>query len=142
MPDFVRAVASFAEKLGIRPLDLVGHSMGGKVGMLMAATFPRRVQRLVIVDATPDVSADGLAEMRQIGTRPLRLFPSRQAAARAFRLIPRETVAPPARLRELALRSTRHRGRGRGASDPIASSSAAWSRRSPGPCCPESAALP
>jgi pimeloyl-ACP methyl ester carboxylesterase len=113
MQDFVRVVAGFAQKLGIRPLDLVGHSMGGKVGMLMAARYPRRVQRLVIVDATPDVSADGLAEMRQIGTRPLRLFPSRQAAARAFRLIPRETVARPARLRELALRSTRHRGRGR-----------------------------
>jgi pimeloyl-ACP methyl ester carboxylesterase len=51
--------------------------------------------------------------MRQISTRPMRLFPSRTAAARAFRLIPRETVAPAARLRALATRSTRHRGHGR-----------------------------
>ncbi|MBI2115934.1 MAG: alpha/beta hydrolase [candidate division NC10 bacterium] len=87
--------------------------MGGKVAMLVAATHPRRVRSLVILDATPDVSADGLVEMRQIGTRPMRLFPSRPAAARAFRLIPRETVAPAARLRALAARSTRHRGHGR-----------------------------
>jgi pimeloyl-ACP methyl ester carboxylesterase len=113
MQDFVRAVTGFAEALGVKHLDLVGHSMGGKVGMLVAAQYPDRVRRLVVVDATPDVSADGLAEMRQIGTRPLRLFPSRQAAARAFRLIPRETVAPPVVLRALAICCTRHRGRGR-----------------------------
>ena len=113
MGDFVAAVVGFAEAMGLRRLDLVGHSMGGKVAMLLAATHPRRVRSLVILDATPDVSADGLAEMRQIGTRPMRLFPSRTAAARAFRLIPRETVVPAARLRALAARSTRHRGHGR-----------------------------
>ena len=113
MQDFGEAVLWLADGLGIRHLDLVGHSMVGKVGMLVAARHPRRVRTLVILDATPDVSADGLAEMRQIGTRPLRLFPSRPAAARAFRLIPPETVAPPARLRALATRSTRHRGHGR-----------------------------
>ena len=113
MQDFVGAVTGFAERLGVKRLDLVGHSMGGKIAMLVAAHHPARVGSLVVVDATPDVSADGLAEMRQIGTRPLRLFPSRLAASRAFRLIPRETVAPPARLRALAACSTRHRGRGR-----------------------------
>jgi esterase len=113
MQDFVAAVVGFAKSLGIRRLDLVGHSMGGKVGMLVAAGHTRLVNHLVIVDATPDVSADGLAEMRQISTRPLRLFPARQVAARAFRLIPPETVAAPARLRALAESSTRHRGRGR-----------------------------
>ncbi len=113
MQDFMGAVVAFAEVLGLRRLDLVGHSMGGKVAMLAAARYPGRVGSLVVVDATPDVSADGLAEMRQIGTRPLRLFPSRQAAARGFRLIPRETVAPLVRLRALAALSTRHRGRGR-----------------------------
>jgi pimeloyl-ACP methyl ester carboxylesterase len=71
------------------------------------------VNRLVIVDATPDVAADGLAEMRRIATRPLRLFPTRQMAARTFRLIPPESVAPPARLRALATRSAWCWGHGR-----------------------------
>jgi pimeloyl-ACP methyl ester carboxylesterase len=81
--------------------------------MLVAAQHPRRIRALVIVDATPDVAQDGLAEMRRISLRPLRLFPDREAAARAFRLIPPETVASGARLQALALRSTRHRGHGR-----------------------------
>ncbi len=113
MDDFVGAVVGFAQAMGIRRVDLVGHSMGGKVGMLVAARHPGRVRDLVVVDATPDVAVDGLAEMRQIGTRPLRLFPSQEAAAQAFRLIPPETVAPTARVQALAIRSTRHRGRGR-----------------------------
>lgn len=113
MEDLVRAVLGFADGQGLGHLDLVGHSMGGKIAMLAGAWHPRRVRSLVVVDATPDVSADGLAEMRQIGTRPLRHFGSRHAAARVFRLIPPETVARPARLRALAARSTRHRGHGR-----------------------------
>jgi len=113
MEDLVRAVVGFADGLGMGCLDLVGHSMGGKVAMLAGAWHPRRVRSLVVVDATPEVPADGLAQMRQIGTRPLRRFGSRHAAAQAFRLIPPETVARPARLRALAARSTRHRGHGR-----------------------------
>ncbi len=113
MEDLVQAVMGFAEGLGVSCLDLVGHSMGGKVAMLVAVWHPRRVRSLVLVDATPDVSADGLAQMRQIGTRPLRRFGSPRAAAQAFHLIPPETVATLARLRVLAVRSTRHRGHGR-----------------------------
>lgn len=113
MQDFAAAVVGFARSLGIRRLDLVGHSMGGKVVMLVAAWQARLVDHLVILDATPEVSPEGLAEMRQIATRPLRLFPSRQGAARAFRLIPREAVTAPGRLRALATRSAWHRGRGR-----------------------------
>jgi pimeloyl-ACP methyl ester carboxylesterase len=113
MQDFARAVVGFADGLGIRRLDLVGHSMGGKVAMLLAARHVRRVRSLVVVDGTPNISADGLAEMRRIGARGLRRFLSRQTAARVFRLIPPETVAPPARLRALAAYSTRHRGHGR-----------------------------
>jgi len=72
-----------------------------------------QTQTLVVADATPDVSADGLAQMRRIGTRPLRRFVSRRLAAQAFRLIPPETVAGQARLGKLATRSMRHRGHGR-----------------------------
>jgi pimeloyl-ACP methyl ester carboxylesterase len=113
MEDLVRAVVAFADGLGVSRLDLVGHSMGGKVAMLVAGRHPRRVRSLIVADATPDVSADRLAEMRQLGARPPRRFPSRRAGARAFRLIPPETVAPPDRLHALALSSMRHRGHGR-----------------------------
>ena len=113
MEDLARAVLRFADELGMGRLDLVGHSMGGKVAMLLGAWHPRRVRSLVVIDATPDVSAEGLTQLRQVGTRPLRRFASRRAAARAFRLIPPETVAGSARLQMLAVHSTRHRGHGR-----------------------------
>ena len=113
MANFVAAAAGVADVLGFRRLHVVGHSMGGKVAMLMAAAHPRRVEQLVVVDATPGISAQGLADLRRIGARPQRLYPTRRTAARAFRLIPPETIAPGARLQALALRSTRHRGHGR-----------------------------
>ena len=113
MEDLVRAVMAFAEGLDVGCLDLVGHSLGGKIAMLVAAWHSRRMRSLVVIDATPDVSPEGLAQMRQIGTRPLRRFRSPRAAAQGFRLIPPETVAGPARLRVLAVRSARHRGHGR-----------------------------
>ena len=40
-----------AQKLG--RVTLVGHSMGGKVAMLLACRHPERVERLVVVDIAP-----------------------------------------------------------------------------------------
>jgi esterase len=42
------------EGLDLAPVRLVGHSMGGMVGMLVAARRPDLVERLAIVDITPD----------------------------------------------------------------------------------------
>jgi pimeloyl-ACP methyl ester carboxylesterase len=113
MRDFAAVVVGFADWLGIQRLDLAGHSMGGKVAMLLAAWQPARVNRLLLLDATPGISSGGLAELRRIAARPSRLFPSQSAAAWTFHLIPPETAASLPRLRTLALRSTRHRGHGR-----------------------------
>lgn len=38
---------------GLARATLVGHSMGGKTGMLLACRHPERVKRLVVVDITP-----------------------------------------------------------------------------------------
>jgi pimeloyl-ACP methyl ester carboxylesterase len=50
-PAHARDVAAVADALGVQRFDVVGHSMGGFVGMQLAADMPDRVRRLVTVDA-------------------------------------------------------------------------------------------
>lgn len=46
-------VAETLEGLGAAPSDVVGHSMGGKVAMMLALARPDLVARLVVVDIAP-----------------------------------------------------------------------------------------
>ncbi|WP_395756371.1 alpha/beta fold hydrolase [Edwardsiella ictaluri] len=38
---------------GLAPLDIIGHSMGGKAAMRLAALAPQRLRRLVVLDIAP-----------------------------------------------------------------------------------------
>ncbi|AIJ07176.1 2-succinyl-6-hydroxy-2,4-cyclohexadiene-1-carboxy late synthase MenH and related esterases, alpha/beta hydrolase fold [Edwardsiella anguillarum] len=38
---------------GLAPLDIIGHSMGGKAAMRLAALAPQRLRRLVVLDMAP-----------------------------------------------------------------------------------------
>jgi esterase len=46
-------VLAWLDSNGIGTAELVGHSMGGKVAMLLACRHPERVARLVVVDIAP-----------------------------------------------------------------------------------------
>jgi esterase len=46
-------VLAWLGKQGMGPVELVGHSMGGKVAMLLACRNPESVARLVVVDIAP-----------------------------------------------------------------------------------------
>ena len=51
-PDqMVRQVASVVDALGVRRIDVLGHSSGGPLALLFAAQSPKLVRRLVLVDA-------------------------------------------------------------------------------------------
>lgn len=47
------------------PVHLVGHSMGGKVAMVLAQSHPDLVDRLVVVDISP-VTSDGAGEFEHL----------------------------------------------------------------------------
>jgi pimeloyl-ACP methyl ester carboxylesterase len=46
-------VAEFLDAQKLEAANVLGHSMGGKVAMQLALTYPTRVQKLVIVDMAP-----------------------------------------------------------------------------------------
>src|SRR5207245_10347226 len=46
-------LAAFVDALGLRSVDLVGHSMGGTIAYLYAVAQPAALRRLIIVDTAP-----------------------------------------------------------------------------------------
>ena len=48
IPDYARSVASFLDSLGIDRASVVGHHTGVSIAVELAATYPERVDRLVI----------------------------------------------------------------------------------------------
>jgi pimeloyl-ACP methyl ester carboxylesterase len=100
--DFARDLAGVMAALGWRRMILVGHSMGGHNAMCFAAWHPASVERLVIVDSRPSIPPDRLEAMHRRGYRAPGLYQSPEAAVARFRLLPRETTAPPTVLAHLA----------------------------------------
>ena len=51
-PDMAGDLAEVIESLGA-PVDLLGHSMGGKAAMQLALTRPDLIRRLIVADIAP-----------------------------------------------------------------------------------------
>ena len=96
--NFAADLLGFVDALGFARVTLIGHSMGGHNAMSFSAWHPDRVRALVIIDSRPMIPTDRLDRLRRRGERTLRPYPSREAAAQSFRLVPRETNADPALL--------------------------------------------
>lgn len=61
--DYVPVILDVAEQLGWEQFHLVGHSMGGSVVMLTAATFPEKVLSVTVMDSYgPRISDETIVE--------------------------------------------------------------------------------
>lgn len=101
--DIDKAVAA----LDLRDFVLVGHSMGGTVCLLYAATHPGRVKKLIVVDSTVNLSADRIAKLRDVGSRPGRDYDSKEEMVSRYKLRPGNPQATPEVVRYIGERSVR-----------------------------------
>ncbi|MDX2134937.1 MAG: alpha/beta fold hydrolase [Saprospiraceae bacterium] len=61
--DMAGDLRDFMNSQGILQASFVGHSMGGKVAMQLALTFPELVEKLVVVDIAPGQATDGHSDI-------------------------------------------------------------------------------
>ena len=65
---YIHFLRDFMDGLGIERATLIGNSMGGGIAWAMAALFPKRVKRLILIDCVPP---DVLAQVRNESFRTL-----------------------------------------------------------------------
>ena len=106
-------VAEVARKLDLRDFVLVGHSMGGLVSLVYAATHPGRVKALVVIDSTLRATPDRVASLHQIGNREGSNYASNAEFIERFKVRPEGTQAAPEIIRYLAERGGREGADGR-----------------------------
>lgn len=92
---WARELAAILAHEGEDTVRLVGHSMGGLIGIFMAVDLPELVQSLVIVDSGlrwPDPETGSAPRGRR--RQPTPVYPTEEAALERFRLRPSGTSAP------------------------------------------------
>lgn len=78
--DHVRAVLEVSDQMGWERFVLMGHSMGAGVASLFAATFPERLQRLVLLEGLgpPATPADEVAPTLRKAIEQMRALPEKR----------------------------------------------------------------
>ena len=52
-PAMAADVVAWLDRMGLKKVDLLGHSMGGKAAMVAALHAPERIRQLIVVDIAP-----------------------------------------------------------------------------------------
>jgi len=95
------------EKLDLRDFILVGHSMGGVVSTVYAATYPGRARAFILIDSTISMPPDRIANMHAVGNREGRSYASQQEFLVNYKVRPAGSTAAPEVIRHLAQMSGR-----------------------------------
>ena len=105
--DYAADLDKVAAKLDLRDYTLIGHSMGGMVAIVYAATYPGRMKKLVVVDTSINLSEERLAAMRDVGNRGGSSYATREEIVARYKLRPGNSLAPPEVVRHIAGYSAR-----------------------------------
>ena len=84
-PVYIEQAVKLLDQLGLAEVDWIGTSMGGIIGMMVAASAPTRIRRLVINDVGPFIPKGALA--RIAGYMAVdHVWPTIEAAEQHFRI--------------------------------------------------------
>ena len=106
-------IDALVEKLDLRDFVLIGHSMGGMISLVYAATHSGRVGRLVIVDSIMLMPMDRVLKMREFAAKPARSYATQEELVARYRLEPADSqMAAPDVIQRMALHSGRQDAHG------------------------------
>lgn len=90
--DYVGDVLALAQALGLERFDLIGHSLGGAIATLIAAAYPERIRRLVLIEALGPLArpaTEAAQDLRRaidarlaLDEKQLKVHPDRASAVR------------------------------------------------------------
>jgi pimeloyl-ACP methyl ester carboxylesterase len=117
-PDYAYArhaadIHELTQKLDLRDFVLIGHSMGGMVSSVYAATYPGRLKALIVVDSNLTMTPERIANYNTIGTSEGRHYASQEEFIANYKVRPGGSAAAPAVLRHIAQCSGRRFDDGR-----------------------------
>ncbi len=95
------------EKLDLRDFILIGHSMGGLVSTVYAATYPGRARAFIMVDSSLNLSGERIASMNAVGSREGSSYASQNEFVANYKIRPSGSSATPDMVRHLGLHSGR-----------------------------------
>jgi pimeloyl-ACP methyl ester carboxylesterase len=102
--DWITDVTAIVDALGWDRFSIMGHSMGAGIACLFAGTFPKRVERLVLLDGlgplteepdnAPERLASGIRRLLMTDDKTLKPLPDREFAAKKMcEVVPGLTLA-------------------------------------------------
>lgn len=105
--DYAFDLDEFTKALDLKDFALIGHSMGGTVALLYAASYPGRVKSLVIVDTMVNLSQERIDKLRDIGSRGGKAYATQEELVSRYRLRPGDSLAAPEVVTYIAANSCR-----------------------------------
>lgn len=105
--NYVSDLNQVAEKLDLRDFVLMGHSMGGMISLVYAATHPGRASALIVIDSTLIITEENLAGLTARGQHGGKAHATLESYVADFKLRPLETEATPEMLGYMASRAAR-----------------------------------
>ena len=100
-------VHALTEKLNLRDFILAGHSMGGLLSIVYAATYPGRARAFIMIDSSVNLPAERVAGMNAVGSREGSSYADQNEFVAKFKVRPAGSSATPDIVRYLGLHSGR-----------------------------------